>query len=57
MTLPESARGGSFAARAGRGGLEGVVVPVFPADVHEVHAGAVAEINRRDFAREQRGHE
>ena len=33
------------------------MVPIFPADVHEVHAGAVAEINRRDFARQQRGHE
>ena len=46
-----------FFHKAGRGGLERVVVPIFPADVHEVHPRAVTEINRRYLASEQRRHE
>ena len=46
-----------LADEAGRGGLDGIVVPVFLPDIHQVRAGAIAEIDRGDLAREQRGHE
>ena len=41
--------------QTGRGRLECVHVPHFFADVHQVHARAVAVVNRRHPARQQRG--
>ena len=52
MILDDSASGGSFCFKSRRGGFERVGMPRLFPDVHQVHARAVAVVNRRDLAGE-----
>ena len=55
--LPRGRDGREFLVEAGCGGSEGVGVPRAGVDVHEVHARAIAGIERRNFSGEDGSHE